>query len=52
MTEDPRWIGRSASVVEASRLMRESHIGSLPIPDGELLDLLDQTAATDQLLTP
>jgi CBS domain-containing protein len=35
MTEDPRSIGVSASVVEAARLMREGHIGSLPITDGE-----------------
>jgi len=37
MTEDPRSIGASASVVEAARLMREEHIGSLPITDGEQL---------------
>jgi CBS domain-containing protein len=37
MTEDPRSIGTSASVVDAARLMREAHIGSLPITDGEQL---------------
>jgi CBS domain-containing protein len=37
MTEDPRSIGSSASVVEAARLMREEHIGSLPITDDEKL---------------
>ena len=37
MTEDPRSIGPSASVVEAARLMRDEHIGSLPITDGETL---------------
>jgi CBS domain-containing protein len=37
MTEDPRSIGTSASVVEAAQLMREAHIGSLPITDGEQL---------------
>jgi len=37
MTEDPRSIGTSATVVEAARLMREQHIGSLPITDGEQL---------------
>ena len=37
MTEDPRSLGASASVVEAARLMREAHIGSLPITDGEQL---------------
>jgi CBS domain-containing protein len=35
MTENPRSIGASASVVEAARLMREGHIGSLPITDDE-----------------
>src|SRR6476619_6499102 len=37
MTEDPRSVGASASVVEAARLMREEHIGSLPITDDEQL---------------
>ena len=37
MTENPRSIGASASVVEAARLMREEHIGSLPITDNEEL---------------
>jgi CBS domain-containing protein len=37
MTKDPRSIGASASVVEAARLMREEHIGSLPITDDEQL---------------
>jgi CBS domain-containing protein len=37
MTENPRTIGASASVVEAARLMREEHIGSLPITDDEQL---------------
>ena len=37
MTEDPRSIGASASVVEAARLMREEHIGSLPITDDQQL---------------
>src|SRR5438876_10519590 len=37
MTGDPRSIGQSASVVEAARLMREEHIGSLPITDDEKL---------------
>jgi CBS domain-containing protein len=37
MTEDPRSIGASASVVEAARLMREQHIGSLPVTDDEKL---------------
>jgi CBS domain-containing protein len=37
MTENPRSIGASASVVEAARLMREGHIGSLPITDDDQL---------------
>jgi CBS domain-containing protein len=37
MTEAPRSIGTSASVVEAARVMREAHIGSLPLTDGEQL---------------
>jgi CBS domain-containing protein len=37
MSEDPRSIGASASVVEAARLMREEHIGSLPVTDDEQL---------------
>jgi CBS domain-containing protein len=37
MTENPRSIDASASVVEAARLMREEHIGSLPITDDEKL---------------
>jgi CBS domain-containing protein len=37
MTEDPRSIGASASVVEAAQLMRQEHIGALPITDDEKL---------------
>ena len=37
MTEAPRSIGKSVSVVEAARLMREQDIGSLPITDDEML---------------
>jgi CBS domain-containing protein len=37
MTENPRSIGATTSVVEAARLMREEHIGSLPITDDEKL---------------
>jgi CBS domain-containing protein len=37
MTGSPHSIGASASVVEAARLMREKHIGSLPITDDEQL---------------
>jgi CBS domain-containing protein len=37
MTENPRSIKASASVVEAAQLMREEHIGSLPVTDDEKL---------------
>jgi CBS domain-containing protein len=37
MTEDPRSIGASASVVEAAQLMRQQHIGSLPVTEDEQL---------------
>jgi CBS domain-containing protein len=37
MTEDPRSISASASVVEAARVMREQHIGSLPVTEDERL---------------
>ena len=37
MTENPSSIVASASVVEAAQLMREQHIGSLPITDDEQL---------------
>jgi CBS domain-containing protein len=37
MTEDPRSIAPSASVVQAAQLMRDDHIGSLPITDGDTL---------------
>jgi len=37
MTENPRSIGASESVVDAARLMREEDIGSLPITDDEQL---------------
>ena len=37
MTDDPRSIQASASVVEAARLMREQHIGSLPVTEDERL---------------
>jgi CBS domain-containing protein len=37
MTEDPRSIGASEPVVDAARLMREQHVGSLPVTDNEKL---------------
>ena len=61
MTEDPRSIGKSVSVVEAARLMREQDIGSLPITDDEKLvgmitdrDITTRVVAdaTDPRMTP
>jgi CBS domain-containing protein len=48
MTRNPRSIGASASVVEAALLMRQEHIGSLPITEGEqvLGVLTDRDIAT------
>jgi CBS domain-containing protein len=37
MSESPRSIAASASVVEAARMMRKEHIGALPITDNEQL---------------
>jgi CBS domain-containing protein len=37
MSEGPRSIETSASVVEAARLMREADVGSIPITDGDQL---------------
>jgi CBS domain-containing protein len=37
MTEHPRSIGASEPVVDAARLMREQHVGSLPVTDNERL---------------
>jgi CBS domain-containing protein len=37
MTQAPSSIGPSASVIEAARLMRDQHIGSLPITEGDTL---------------
>jgi len=37
MTDDPRSIGAAESVVEAARLMRDEHIGSLPVTEDERL---------------
>jgi CBS domain-containing protein len=37
MTDDPRSIGAAESVVEAARLMRDEHIGSLPVTEDKRL---------------
>jgi CBS domain-containing protein len=51
MTEGPRSIGQSASVVEAARLMREQHVGSLPITEGEkLLGMLTDRDITTRVV--
>jgi CBS domain-containing protein len=51
MTENPRSIGASASVVEAARLMREEHIGSLPITDdGELVGMITDRDITTRVV--
>jgi CBS domain-containing protein len=52
MTEDPRSIDASASVVEAARLMRDEHIGSLPITDDEqLLGMLTDRDITTRVVS-
>ena len=37
MTDDPRSIGAVESVVAAARLMRDEHIGSLPVTEDKRL---------------
>jgi len=37
MTEDLRSIGASASAVDAAQLMRDEHVGSLPVVENEKL---------------
>jgi len=51
MTQNPRSIGASASVVEAARLMREEHIGSLPITeDDELVGMITDRDITTRVV--
>ena len=51
MTEDLRSIGATASVVEAARLMREEHIGSLPIiEDEELVGMITDRDITTRVV--
>lgn len=41
MTKNPRSIGTADSVVEAARLMRDEHVGSLPVvEDGRLVGMI------------
>ena len=52
MTEDPRSIGASESVVDAARLMREEDIGSLPITDSEeLLGMITDRDITTRVVS-
>jgi CBS domain-containing protein len=50
MTENPRSIGASASVVDAARLMREGHIGSLPITDDQLVGMITDRDITTRVV--
>jgi CBS domain-containing protein len=51
MTEDPRSIGASESVVEAARLMRDQHIGSLPVTqDGRLVGMITDRDITTRVV--
>ncbi len=51
MTENPRSIGASASVVEAARMMREEDIGSLPITDdGKLVGMITDRDITTRVV--
>ena len=51
MTEDPRSIGQSASVVEAAQLMREEDIGSLPITsDAKLVGMITDRDITTRVV--
>jgi CBS domain-containing protein len=51
MTEDPRSIGASKSVVEAARLMRDEHIGSLPVTEeGGLVGMITDRDITTRVV--
>jgi CBS domain-containing protein len=51
MTGNPRSIDASASVVEAAQLMREGHIGSLPIThDGQLVGMITDRDITTRVV--
>ena len=51
MTENPRSIKASAPVVEAARLMREEHIGSLPVTDdGQLVGMITDRDITTRVV--
>ena len=50
MTADPRSIGASASVVEAARLMREQHIGSLRVTGDRLVGMISDRDITTRVV--
>jgi CBS domain-containing protein len=51
MTGNPHSIDASASVVEAAQLMREGHIGSLPIThDGQLVGMITDRDITTRVV--
>jgi CBS domain-containing protein len=51
MTEDPRSIGASEPVVDAARLMREQHVGSLPVTDNkELVGIITDRDITTRVV--
>lgn len=51
MTENPRSIGTSASIVEAARMMRDEHVGSLPVVDeGQLVGMITDRDITTRVV--
>jgi len=51
MTENPRSIGASESIVEAARLMRDEHIGSLPVTEeGQLVGMITDRDITTRVV--
>jgi CBS domain-containing protein len=51
MTEDPRSIDASASAVEAARIMRDQHVGSLPVTDdGQVIGMVTDRDITTRVV--
>ena len=51
MTENPRSIGTSGSIVEAARMMRDEHVGSLPVVDeGQLVGMITDRDITTRVV--
>ena len=51
MTQNPRSIGASDSVVEAARLMRDEHVGSLPVTEeGRLVGIITDRDITTRVV--